>query len=84
MVLGVVLYMSCQRDSDTRGSQNRMVEPKVKKSAPQVAEIRMKKNLKNNLKKCLTNSKPRDIINEFTSVNETRACEASSAGIKLV
>ena len=53
MVLGVVLYMSCQRDSDTRGSQNRMVEPKVKKSAPQVTEIRMKKNLKNNLKKVL-------------------------------
>ena len=53
MVLGVVLYMSCQRDSDTRGSQNRMVEPKVKKSNPQVAEIRMKKNLKNNLKKVL-------------------------------
>ena len=69
MVLGVVLYMSCQRDSNTRGSQNRMVEPKVKKSAPQVAEIRTEKNLKNNLKKCLTNSKLRDIINEFTSVN---------------
>ena len=45
--------MSCQRDSDTRGSQNRMVEPKVKKSAPQVDEVRMKKNLKNNLKKVL-------------------------------
>ena len=45
--------MSCQRDSNTRGSQNRMVEPKVKKSAPQVAEIRTKKNLKNNLKKVL-------------------------------
>ncbi len=44
----------------------------------------MKKNLKNNLKKCLTNSKPRDIINEFTSVNEMRAYEVSSAGIKLV
>ena len=53
MVLGVVLYMSCQRDSSTRGSQNRMVEPKVKKSAPQVAEIRTEKNLKNNLKKVL-------------------------------
>ena len=51
MVLGVVLYMSCQRDSNTRGSQNRMVEPKVKKSAPQAAEIRTEKNLKNNLKK---------------------------------
>ena len=53
MVLGVVLYMSCQRDSDTRGSQNRMVEPKVKKSAPRIGEIRTKKNLKNNLKKVL-------------------------------
>ena len=53
MVLGVVLYISCQRDSNTRGSQNRMVEPKVKKSAPQVDEVRMKKNLKNNLKKVL-------------------------------
>ena len=53
MVLGVVLYMSCQRDSNTRGSQNRMVEPKVKKSAPQAAEIRTEKNLKNNLKKVL-------------------------------
>ena len=53
MILGVVLCMSCQRDGSTRGSQNRMVEPKVKKSAPQVAEIRTKKNLKNNLKKVL-------------------------------
>ena len=82
--MGGGLYKSWQGERRTGGYQNRMIEPKVKKSAPQVAEIRTKKNLKNNLKKCLTNLKPRDIINEFTSVNETRAYEVSSAGIKLV
>lgn len=60
----MILYMSCQRDS----TSHEVNKPHGKENIEcfLVAESKTK-NLKLFQKKCLTNSKPRDIINEFTS-----------------
>lgn len=63
---GMILYMSCQRDSESHGFKNPMFKPKIKCFGLQ----RQERNLKLSEKKCLTSSKRCDIINEFTSREE--------------
>ena len=67
MSLGMILYMSCQRDSDTRELKKLISKPKTSDFN---WNFGFKKKLKNFEKKCLTSWKQCDIINEFTSVNE--------------
>ena len=66
--LGMILYMSCQRDSDAQELKKLISKPKTSDFD---WNFGFKKKLKKLWKKCLTSWKQCDIINEFTSVNET-------------